>query len=137
MTLYTDALVAVLPASHALVSQAAFPENAVNGAPFLLLADEDGRSVVADWIKARRLTPDIRFSSWEDASVLAMAEEGFGIGVVLQTMQRRTDWKEAVRPLDLPVRRRVAIVSRSRERLSEAAERFLAAAERTGEMGET
>lgn len=129
VTLYTDELVAVLPENHPMAHKASLPEQTVNGVAFLLLADENGRSVVSDWVKDRNLTPDVRFSSWEDASILAMAEAGFGIGVVPRTMLRRTQWKIAVKPLDPPVQRRVSMVCCRRERLSEAAARFWRAAQ--------
>ncbi len=129
VTLLVDELLAVLPPQHPAAAWERLPEAAVNGAPFLLLADEDGRSVVADWIKARGLSPDVRFSSWEDFAILAMAEQGFGIGVIPKLMLRRTDWRVAVRPLEPAVKRPVHLACVKRERLSEAARRFATALE--------
>lgn len=129
VTLFEDELMAVLPPAHPAAASGRLPEAAVNGAPFLLLADEDGRSVVVDWLHDRGLSPDVRFASWEDFSILAMAEEGFGMGVIPKLMLRRTDWRVAVRPIEPPVRRAVHLACVKRERLSDAARRFASALE--------
>ncbi len=129
VTLFEDELMAVLPPGHPAAAAERLPESEVNGAPFLLLADEDGRSVVADWLKARNLAPDVRFASWEDFSILAMAEEGLGIGVIPKLMLRRTDWRVAVRPIEPPVRRKVHLACVKRDRLSDASRRFATALE--------
>lgn len=129
VTLFEDELLAVLPSHHPAAAQERVPETALNGAPFLLLADEDGRSVVADWLRERSLEPDVLFSTWEDFAILAMAEQGLGIGVIPKLMLRRTDWHVAVRPLEPAARRRVHLVSVKRERLSEVSKRFAQALE--------
>lgn len=129
VTLFEDELLAVLPPNHPDAARDRLPETVLNGAPFLLLADENGRSVVADWLRERCLVPDVRFSSWEDFAILAMAEQGFGIGVIPKLMLRRTDWQVAVRPLQPATRRRVHLASVRRERLSEAPRRFAQALE--------
>ena len=129
VTLFQDELMAVLPPKHPAAAGERLPEAVVNGAPFLLLADEDGHSVVADWIRDRGLAPDVRFASWEDFSILAMAEEGFGMGVIPKLMLRRTDWRVAVRPIEPPVFRTVHLACAKRDRLSDAARRFAAALE--------
>lgn len=67
----------ILPVGHPLAEKETIGINDLNNQPFLLL-EHGGKTEVTELLNACHVTPDIRFTTWEDFAIMAMAEKGLG-----------------------------------------------------------
>ena len=114
----------VLPVDHPLARRAAVPVEALEGQPFLLL-EHGGKTEVSDLLERSGVHPNIRFTTWEDFAILAMVEQGLGVGVLPGLILRRNPYRVAVRSLEQPYFRSIGVAVKDRARLSPAVTRFL------------
>ena len=115
----------VLPLDHPLAALDAVPAEALNDVPFLLLERGGARTEVTDLLERSGVHPKIRFTTWEDFAVMAMAEKGMGVGILPDLILRRVSWRIAVRPLQTPYYRPIYLVMKDRTRLPPAVQKFL------------
>ena len=115
----------ILPPEHPLAAKKTVAIEALNGQPFLLL-EHGGRTEVSDLLERDRVHPDIRFTTWEDFAILAMVERGMGISILPEMILHRIPYHVAVRPLERPYYRAIGLAMKNRQRLSPAAQTFLA-----------
>ena len=64
----------ILPVGHPLAEKETIGINDLNNQPFLLL-EHGGKTEVTELLNACHVTPDIRFTTWEDFAIMAMAEK--------------------------------------------------------------
>ncbi len=114
----------VLPAAHPLAAQDTVDIEQLNGVPFLLL-EHGGKTEVTELLEAAGVRPDIRFTTWEDFAILAMAERGLGVGILPSLILHRCAYRVAIRPLTVPYYREIGFAVKSRERLSPATRKFI------------
>ncbi len=124
-----DALMAVLPEGHALAqSGKCVPLAELVREPFMLL-EKGGKSEVSHLFETHGLRPAVRFTTWDDYSIMSMVESGLGVSILPSLILRRIPWKIAVRPLDVPAFREIGLAFLRSRPLSLATRRFLEYAE--------
>lgn len=107
MLLKQDEYNVVLPVGHPLAARESVPIEALNGLPFLLL-EHGGKTEVSDLLERAHVQPDVRFTTWEDFAIMAMAERGLGVGILPDLILRRIPYRIEIRPLANPYYRPTA-----------------------------
>lgn len=122
--LMRDEYKVVLPVGHPLAEKETIPVNDLNDQPFLLL-EHGGKTEVFDLLSAYRVTPDIRFTTWEDFAIMAMVEKGMGIGILPDLILKRVPYRIEVRSLTEPYYRSIGLAMKNREHLTPAVQKFV------------
>lgn len=114
----------ILPVGHPLAEKETIGINDLNNQPFLLL--EHGRKTeVTELLNACHVTPDIRFTTWEDFAIMAMAEKGLGIGILPDLILRRVPYRIEIRSLAEPYYRSVGLAMKDSDHLTPAVRKFI------------
>ncbi len=124
ISLKKDEYLAVLPKGHPLCEQKEIDIHQLEGQPFLLL-EHGGRTEVSELLEKSRVHPKIRFTTWEDYAIMAMAEKGLGIGILPELILQRIPYEIEIRRLKEPYYRDIGIAVKDRTRLSPAMEKFM------------
>lgn len=119
-----DEYVVVMPTGHPLAEQSAVDIKQLENEPFLLL-EHGGKTEVSEILEKWGVKPKIRFTTWEDFAVMAMAEKGLGVGILPSMILKRIPYNLEIRPLKERYFRDIGIAVKNVERLSPAAKRFL------------
>lgn len=120
-----DRMLAVLPEGHPLAALDRVPLEKLAGEPFLLL-QKGGNDEVLRLFRDAGLSPDVRFTTWDDYSIMSMAENGLGVSILPELILRRCPYRIVLRELDPPAWRDIGVAVRARDDLPRAVERFLA-----------
>lgn len=118
-----DRLMAVLPEGHPLARQDCCAVAAVAREPFISLletSDHDARRA----LDKAGLRPNVKFSTKDDYAILAMVRQGLGVSIMPELLLRGQSSGIAVRPLDPPSSRMLALALPAGERTGPAARRF-------------
>ncbi len=91
----------------------------LNGLPFLLL-EHGGKTEVSDLLERAHVQPDVRFTTWEDFAIMAMAERGLGVGIL-----RRIPYRIEIRPLANPYYRPIGLAVNPPSHLTPAVRKFI------------
>jgi DNA-binding transcriptional LysR family regulator len=126
--LATDHLVAVLPAAHALAAQPRATLEQLAAEPFVLSRGGCER-IILDAFTAAGHAPRVAFEVHEVSTILAMVAEGLGVSVVPELSAVAVPPRVALRPLDPPVERRLALAVPSLADAPPAVRALLAVAE--------
>ena len=118
-----DKLMAVLPVGHPLSNLDKVPVEALCGEPFML-QEKGAKSEVYEIFESRGLTPDVRFTTWDDYAIMSMVENGLGISILPQLILNRIPYNIAVKELDVPAYRNIGLAMRSKKNASTAVKRF-------------
>ena len=119
-----DQMMAVLPADHPLAGAEAFPLEALEGEPFMVLEKGAGEEVDAI-LREQGVQPRVNFITWDDYAIMAMVEKGLGISILTEMIMRRCPYNVVALPLEKPVYRNIALAFRGKERSSLALQRFI------------
>lgn len=119
-----DRLLAVLPEEHALAGRECVPLALLAKEPFLLL-QKGANDEILQMFRKQGLTPDVRFTTWDDYAIMSMAENGLGVSILPELILRRCPYRIALRELDPPEWRDIGVAVRSQDDLPLAVERFL------------
>lgn len=122
--LIQDEYKVVLPQGHPLAKNKTIEIEALNGLPFLLL-EHGGKTEVTDLLERYNISPDIRFTTWEDFAIMSMAEKGLGVGILPGMILQRIPYKIEIRPLKRPYLRTVGLVMKSSKNLTPAVKKFI------------
>ncbi len=114
----------ILPVGHPLAEKETIGINDLNGQPFLLL-EHGGKTEVTELLNACHVTPDIRFTTWEDFAIMAMAEKGLGIGILPDLILRRVPYRIEIRSLAEPYYRSVGLAMKDSDHLTPAVRKFI------------
>ena len=114
----------VLPVGHPLAALDAVPVEALNDEPFLLL-ERGGKTEVSDLLERSGVHPKVRFTTWEDFAIMAMAERGMGVGILPELILRRMAYRIEIRPLQTQYYRPIYLARKNRARLTPAVQKFL------------
>ena len=123
-----DPLLAVLPEGHPDASGEFFPISGFMDEPFLLL-EKENRAEVSRLLESCGITPSVRFTTWDEQTILSMVERGLGVSILPALALKRSAWRVAARRLDVPAYRNLGVALRSRKTASLAVKRFLEAIE--------
>lgn len=114
----------VLPCGHPLAERERIDIHELDGLPFLLL-EHGGKTEVTELLEKSGVHPKIRFTTWEDYAIMAMAERGLGIGILPELILQRIPYRIEIRPLAQPYYRQIGLAMKDRRRLSPAAQSFV------------
>lgn len=114
----------ILPVGHPLAEKETIGINDLNNQPFLLL-EHGGKTEVTELLNACHVTPDIRFTTWEDFAIMAMAEKGLGIGILPDLILRRVPYRIEIRSLAEPYYRSVGLAMKDSYHLTPAVRKFI------------
>ncbi len=123
-----DSLLAVLPEDHPDAASEVFPVSGFVDEPFLLL-EKENRAEVSRLLESCGIVPHVRFTTWDEQTILSMVERGLGVSILPETALRRCAYRVAARKLDVPAYRNLGVALRSRKTASLAVKRFLEAVE--------
>lgn len=115
---------AVMPAGHPLAERECVTLEELGREPFLLV-ESGSYSEVEEAFAAAGTAPNIRLRVHDDYSLLSMVEQGMGVSVLTELVLRKTAYNVSVLPLDPPVIRTLAIVTKDRRTLPLAARVFI------------
>ena len=121
--LATDRLLAVLPPAHPLAEKEVCPVAEVAREPFISLletSDDDARRA----LDAAGVRPEVRFSTKDDYAIIAMVSQGLGVSIMPELLLRGRSDNVAVRPLDPPASRTLALAVPAGEGAGPATRRF-------------
>ena len=121
--LQEDPYQVILPCGHPLSEKKTIAPEDLEGQPFLLL-EHGGKTEVSAFLEKYHVTPDIRFTTWDDYAIMAMAERGQGIALLPSLILQRIPYHVEIRPLSVFCGRTIGIAHR-RERPSAALSHFL------------
>lgn len=119
-----DDFLAVLPEKHPLAKSACVPLKELCMEPFLLL-EKEKNTEISDALHRYGLSPNVQFTTWDDYAILSMVESGLGVSLLPRLILRRIPYRVAIRELDIPLRREIALALRDRAAASSAVKRFL------------
>lgn len=121
MLLKQDEYKVVLPVGHPLAVHESVPIEALNGLPFCCWSTaERPRSPTCS--SARTY---VRFTTWEDFAIMAMAERGLGVGILPDLILRRIPYRIEIRPLANPYYRPIGLAVKTPSHLTPAVRKFI------------
>lgn len=92
--------------------------------PFILL-DKAGNHETSDALAQCGVTPDVCFTTWDDYAIMAMVECGLGVSLLPELILRRVPYRIAIRKLDTPLYRDIALAPPGQAHVSAATRQFL------------
>jgi len=119
-----DQLMVILPENHPLASCEAFPLAALCNDPFMLL-EKGAKAEVSAIFERCGLSPQVRFTTWDDYAIMSMVESGLGISILPELILKRVPYQIIARPLEIPAFRKIGLALRSKKTVSQAVLRFL------------
>lgn len=122
--LQTDPFVAVLPKQHPLAKKSSVSLRELAAEPYLLL-EEGSYSEPLEAFRKAEITPNIRLLMHDDYSILSMVEQGLGYSLLAELVLQKTTYNVAVRPVEEPILRTMALVMKEKRALPAAAKIFM------------
>ena len=119
-----DPLLAVLPEDHPDAAGEIFPVSGFVDLPFLLL-EKENRAEASELFESCGITPHVRFTTWDEQTILSMVERGLGVSILPALALKRCAYRVAARRLDVPAYRNLGVALRSRKTASLAVKSFL------------
>jgi DNA-binding transcriptional LysR family regulator len=119
-----DDFMGIVPETHPLAEKEILTPEDFEGEPFLLLENQ-GQAEVAEWLEKCQITPDIRFTTWDDYAIMSMVECGQGLALLPSLILQRIPYHIAIHPLSNPCSREIGLIMRDRKALSRAAQAFI------------
>lgn len=122
--LIRDPYMLVLPKGHPLCEKQAIEPEDLNDQSFLAL-EHGGRTDVSEFLEKYRIRPNIRFSTWDDYSIMAMVEIGQGIALLPKLILKRIPYEIEIRPMTVECCRTVGIAVKDQTAMSSAMDQFM------------
>ena len=119
-----DKLMAILPENHPLRDCDKFPVTALCDEPFMLL-EKGAKAEIFEIFERNGLTPNVKFTTWDDYAVMSMVESGLGIAILPQLILKRVPYRILAKELDVPAYRKIGLALRDSKTASLAVKRFL------------
>lgn len=119
-----DWFIVILPEGHRLADCEYFPVRAIEDDPFMLL-EKGGKLEAVELFEKHHISPNVRFRTWDDYSIMSMVENGLGISVVPELILKRIPYRIVKKRLDVPAYRDIAFALRSRKTAPRAVKQFM------------
>ena len=87
-----DALMAIIPENHKYAECERFPLKALCDEPFMLL-EKGAKAEISEVFERNGLTPDVKFTTWDDYAVMSMVESGLGIAILPKLILKRVPYR--------------------------------------------
>lgn len=122
--LYEDALMAILPKEYPVNGREAIPMKEIEECPFIISAEGVDYDI-HDAIQKAGITPNIRYSSTDDHTVISMVSNHLGVSILPNLVIGTAKDKVLALPLEPYFSRELGIGARADTSLSPAAKRFV------------
>lgn len=119
-----DRFLAILPEGHPLASCERVPLAALCNDPFILLEKGENTEVATIFSRCG-LTPDVRFTLWDDYAIMSMVESGLGVAILPELILKRIPYRIVIRELDIPAFRNIGFALREKKTVPLAVRTFL------------
>ncbi len=119
-----DKLMAIIPEDHPLKDREKFPVTALCDEPFMLL-EKGAKAEISEIFERNNLTPNVKFTTWDDYAVMSMVESGLGIAILPELILKRVPYKIIAKELDVPAYRNIGLALRDKKTASLAVKRFI------------
>ncbi|MBQ6852004.1 MAG: LysR family transcriptional regulator [Oscillospiraceae bacterium] len=119
-----DKLMAIIPENHPLKDCDSFPVTALCDEPFMLL-EKGAKAEISEIFERNNLTPNVKFTTWDDYAVMSMVESGLGIAILPELILKRVPYKIIAKELDVPAYRNIGLALRDKKTASLAVKRFI------------
>lgn len=119
-----DKLMAIIPENHPLADCEKFPVKALCGEPFMLL-EKGAKAEISEIFERENLTPNVKFTTWDDYAVMSMVESGLGVSILPELILKRIPYKIIAKELDVPAYRNIGLALKSKKTASLAVRRFM------------
>ncbi|MEG6521039.1 LysR family transcriptional regulator [Desulfotomaculum sp. 1211_IL3151] len=119
-----DRLLVVIPQDHPLANCDKFPIKELLNSPFMLL-EKGAKAEVSEIFEKHHLSPQVRFTTWDDYAIMSMVENGLGISILPELILERIPYQIIAKELEVPSFRNIGVAMREQKLLSLAAKRFL------------
>ena len=119
-----DKLMAIIPENHPLKDSKKFPVTALCDEPFMLL-EKGAKAEISEIFERNNLTPNVKFTTWDDYAVMSMVESGLGIAILPELILKRVPYKIIAKELDIPAYRNIGLALRNKKTASLAVKRFI------------
>lgn len=119
-----DKLMAIIPENHPLKDSEKFPVTALCDEPFMLL-EKGAKAEISEIFERNNLTPNVKFTTWDDYAVMSMVESGLGIAILPELILKRVPYRILAKELDVPAYRNIGLALRDKETASLAVKRFV------------
>ncbi len=119
-----DKLMAIFPKNHPLRDCDKLPVTALCDEPFMLL-EKGAKAEISEIFERNNLTPNVKFTTWDDYAVMSMVESGLGIAILPELILKRVPYKIIAKELDVPAYRNIGLALRDKKTASLAVKRFI------------
>lgn len=119
-----DKLMAIIPENHPLKNCEKFPVTALCDEPFMLL-EKGAKAEISEIFERNNLTPNVKFTTWDDYAVISMVESGLGIAILPELILKRVPYKILAKELNVPAYRNIGLALRDKKTASLAVKRFV------------
>ncbi len=119
-----DKLMAIIPENHPLKESEKFPVTALCDEPFMLL-EKGAKAEISEIFERNNLTPNVKFTTWDDYAVMSMVESGLGIAILPELILKRVPYRILAKELDVPAYRNIGLALRDKKTASLAVKRFI------------
>ncbi len=119
-----DELMAIIPVDHPFAQTDVFPVEELGKEPFMLL-EKGGKAEISAIFQKNHISPDVKFTTWDDYAIMSMVEQGLGISILPNLILKRIPYNILAKPLSVPAHRTIGIAMKSRRTLSAATRKFM------------
>lgn len=119
-----DDFLAILPATHPLAQAECIFLDALCKEPFLML-EKDKNAEIADFFRREGLSPNVRFTTWDDYAILSIVESGLGVSLLPRLILKRIPYQVAAKETAPSFHRDIVLALRDRKTAPLAVRRFL------------
>lgn len=119
-----DKLLVVLPENHPMAEHEYFPISGLEGEPFLLL-EKGAKAEISEIFDRYTITPNVRFTTWDDYAIMSMVETGLGISILPELILKRSPYRIVKKELEVASYRKIGFVMKDSKTASLAVKRFI------------